>query len=93
MDDTGAHLAEGDGGLVLALLGGGLHLCRWLNDQVGVGDMRGIVDGESETNDQEDSDDTVHGEVPVVHESEKEDIDEQNRHSDQCGHRKTASDE
>lgn len=83
MDDTGAHLAEGDGGLVPALLGGCLHLSGRLNDQVGVGDMRGIVDCESETNDQEDSDDTVHGEVPEVHETEKEDIDEQNRHSDQ----------
>ena len=54
--------------------------------------MSRVVDGETKTDDEENGDDTVHGQVPVVHQAEQEDIDEHDGQDDEYGHGDTTSD-
>ena len=55
--------------------------------------MRGVVNRETQSDNQEDNDDTVHGEIPVVDESEYKDVDEDDGEDHEKGDGQTASDE
>ena len=63
-----------------------------LNGQVGVRDVGGVVDGEAETNDEEDCHDTIHGQVPVVHQTQQENVYEHDGEDDEDGDGQTAGD-
>ena len=55
--------------------------------------MGRIVDGKTEADDENDSDNTVHGEVPEANQAKKEDIDEDDGQDDEQSDRHATRDE
>lgn len=93
MDDTGSHLRDGDASLVHAFFIFRGHLLRRSDRQVGVRDMSGVVDSETQSNDKLQDDDVVHREVPIVDQTKQEDINEQDCKDYKQSHLSRASNE
>ena len=91
MEDAGAHRADGNGSLEVALLWDG-HGIGCFDDEIGMRNMCRVINGETKSNNQDDSDDTVHSQTPELDESEKEQIDEGDSEDDKQSHGDTTSD-
>ena len=74
MDYARSHLRDGYASLVHAFFLVRGHLTRRSDRQVGVRDMCGVVDCQTQANDKLQDNDVVHREVPIVDQTKQEDI-------------------
>lgn len=92
MEDGRAHSTDSLARLVLTLVRVA-QILRRLDCEVGLRDMRRVVDCQANGDDELDDYDVVEGQVPVKDESHEEIVDQEHRHDDEEGDWQARSDE